>query len=753
MRSHEFPIKKFFRRLFLTNVLLFIIPVILGTLMLQYSSSIIEKYALNSHLSILEQTSSIVEGKLEEIENIAYQIISNPKIQKLRHEDEPLHYTGVWNVLETKKALNYYQLTNNFIFDYFIVYENSELVISPNIAYPLDKFFNEYIKKPGLSGKDLNDYLLTNFNSRAYIYLDNLLVRDIPYDIVTYMRSLPYEINSSGIVAIFLIDALQIEKLLEDIVISDESGVYVLDSNNEVISSNGYLDSNILDEIIHDNNIINELSNIQQKSINGQNILISYTTSKLNGWKYISVMPTHVALKSLDQLRIALFLIIGMMQILGIIFAYRITSSNTKPVKLLINDHNALEEKLKKHLPLLRNSFFDDLLKGEFYNRSEIDMQAKMLDIDIESNFFAVAILRIESKEGIDNKSIMDLKKDQLVIIDLLESVPHTSEIYFHSYDYDKIACLYTHKLESFYNFQTFVSESIERFAIILKNNNYKNIKWYVGGIYDTPLNISFSFTESVKLLDYHHILNSNTSILYHYDIPQNSTLYYFPDDMQKRLVNSTRSGDYENTKLLLNEIFRENIFKRKVSPYMSSMLLNDIWCTLLKLLEQNPFANETFVENIQKIAQEQESKDISDRFDVCLDVYYKTSREFHIHKNSHKISLKEEIVAFIDNNYTNSDLSLILLADKFEMSEVYTSTFFKEQTGENFYSYLQNLRIEEAKKLLEQTNLSIAEISSSVGYSSYNTFSKTFKRMVGMSASDFRILNLDRLDHQDRMR
>ena len=152
-------------------------------------------------------------------------------------------------------------------------------------------------------------------------------------------------------------------------------------------------------------------------------------------------------------------------------------------------------------------------------------------------------------------------------------------------------------------------------------------------------------------------------------------------------------------------------------------------------------------------LVQKQESMEISERFDSCLNAYCKTSLEFDVHKNSHKNSLKEQIVDFIDNNYCNADLSLTLLAGKYDISEVYLSTFFKEQTGENFYTYLQNLRLHEAIKLLEQTSLSVAEISSSVGYSSYNTFSKTFKRVEGMSATDFRLANQNRPDYQGDIR
>ena len=73
------------------------------------------------------------------------------------------------------------------------------------------------------------------------------------------------------------------------------------------------------------------------------------------------------------------------------------------------------------------------------------------------------------------------------------------------------------------------------------------------------------------------------------------------------------------------------------------------------------------------------------------------------------------------------------------DISPYYFSKIFKEATGENFIEYLTNLRIEKAKELLDNTEMSMKEICLEVGYSNPNYFSRIFKKSVGVSPTEYK--------------
>ncbi|MHB8128188.1 MAG: helix-turn-helix domain-containing protein, partial [Mobilitalea sp.] len=73
------------------------------------------------------------------------------------------------------------------------------------------------------------------------------------------------------------------------------------------------------------------------------------------------------------------------------------------------------------------------------------------------------------------------------------------------------------------------------------------------------------------------------------------------------------------------------------------------------------------------------------------------------------------------------------------DISPYYFSKLFKEETGENFIEYLTNIRIEKAKKLLQNRDVSIKNICVDTGYSDPNYFSRIFKKQVGVTPTEYR--------------
>ena len=94
----------------------------------------------------------------------------------------------------------------------------------------------------------------------------------------------------------------------------------------------------------------------------------------------------------------------------------------------------------------------------------------------------------------------------------------------------------------------------------------------------------------------------------------------------------------------------------------------------------------------------------------------------------------KEYIMA----NY-KKDISLDDVSKEVDISPYYFSKIFKEATGENFIEYLTNIRIEKAKELLNDTDMSMKEICVEVGYSNPNYFSRIFKKNVGVSPTEYK--------------
>ena len=100
--------------------------------------------------------------------------------------------------------------------------------------------------------------------------------------------------------------------------------------------------------------------------------------------------------------------------------------------------------------------------------------------------------------------------------------------------------------------------------------------------------------------------------------------------------------------------------------------------------------------------------------------------------------SVTGEVVEFIEKNYMNNIL-LLDVCEKMGYSVPYVSKSFKDKLNMTFSSYLQKVRINNACRLLANTDKKIEEISHLVGYSDTKFFNSIFKKILGSTPREYR--------------
>lgn len=96
------------------------------------------------------------------------------------------------------------------------------------------------------------------------------------------------------------------------------------------------------------------------------------------------------------------------------------------------------------------------------------------------------------------------------------------------------------------------------------------------------------------------------------------------------------------------------------------------------------------------------------------------------------------EIIEYISLHYADT-LTSAELSKKWFLSESYFCRFFKKATGQPPTEYINRIRVDKAAVLLKKTNESITKISSKVGFDDVNYFSRTFKKFMNISPSEYK--------------
>lgn len=126
---------------------------------------------------------------------------------------------------------------------------------------------------------------------------------------------------------------------------------------------------------------------------------------------------------------------------------------------------------------------------------------------------------------------------------------------------------------------------------------------------------------------------------------------------------------------------------------------------------------------------------------DEILDIEFKyiqyySNPKHRIKKEAETISQK--VLNYIDMTFMH-ELNIEIISNKIHVNASHMMRKFKEQTGETISYAINNKRISEACDMLENTNISISDISFMVGYNSVQYFGRIFKKMTGETPSNYK--------------
>jgi two-component system response regulator YesN len=751
-----------FLRLLIPYILFLILPMVVGWIIYNKTIDIMEKEVTANHMNLLEQSKNILERRLDEISSITQQLAADSRIIQFQPIIDPFEGTNTYRVLDTTKSLYNYKLSNNFIFNYYILFKNSELVLTPDAIYQFKDFFENVARYSGQNEASWKKQIFEQFQTRKFLPSQEVMVNNLPYTMLTYIQSLGYPGNPQGAIAV-MIDNKEIQKLFHGLDNSAGSWAYIIDDQGRMISSLT-LDSSPLQVDI--GSLVGSKGVVEQ-TINSNPMMITYIKSTSNGWTYLVGQPTHVVLEKVRYIQKIVFSLTFIFLVLGVFAAYVLAYRNSKPLKNIVNmilekadvhpqhrdaygligdtvsglisNNHLLKVEMEQQVPLLRAAYFQRLLNGEFLSVNDANALLKHVGLDVQGMSYVVAMLHLR---GFDNGYSGDLLEEldvKRVLVKEMLRKKMDYDGFVYDVAEDQIAVLFCCNQTQSDNYKQHIERKLEEVEEEI-NPLLKLIPIYgVGGMYDSLTGVSRSYEQARQALNF-QIWQNNEGILWFDELPNDPNNYYFPSELEVRLMNLAKAGDYAEVQHTLEEIYRENFERRRLSFAVMQLFLYEVWGSIVKLLPQMELEREQVFNHMKTLGSEIHSfEDMRKNYQLIMSTYQWICDSANEHKKSQNVQLIENIIAILQESYMDDDLCLDTVADQLRISKVYLSQFFKEQSGINFSDYLENIRMEQAKILMQATGLTINEISNKVGYSSSNTFCRAFKRIHGVSTTAYK--------------
>lgn len=213
------------------------------------------------------------------------------------------------------------------------------------------------------------------------------------------------------------------------------------------------------------------------------------------------------------------------------------------------------------------------------------------------------------------------------------------------------------------------------------------------------------------------------------------------PIDVSKwaaRVVQEIKGGSEESIELCIREFAQEirdsSVNRNRSIIYIQNLLLTVIGTANL-IKEKEGVIVEEEKAFLNRIYDYEHLKDMAgDVIAICVHI----SKLLGEQRDSYGKKQALMALEYIKENYMNSEVNLNSVCSHLAISTSYFSTLFKSCTGETFIEALTKKRMEEAKKLLENTSMKAYEVAGEVGFSDPHYFSIAFKKATGKTPTEY---------------
>lgn len=748
----------------LSYIFILMVAVITETFVYYFNTNVVEDEINRSNELVIGKIRNDVDGMLTEVERFSVAVATSQNVLSLLTMETPVDDESRYRLYQVGHDLYNYRIFNGYVRNYYINLNNLGIVLSPGVINDQTSFFEQNIK---VKDYKIDQWLEAMKNIKTANYTLMPVHDDITGDkeVVAYTRSIP--ISSMGSPSASLVILLDFNELVGKIENQNDSfnerKLYIIDKDNNIITGQSGAGSDFklnYDKMKGDQGTLNQ-------TYNGKKAVISYTTSHINGWKYVTVTPEKVFWERLRFTRNIMLGGLGFCILFGAFISYFFMRRNYNPLKEVITsfqnklhmkadwNHDeygfiqkalsdtleqkaTISQKLEQQNNALKSNFISALLKGRYMTAPVHEMMTSF-NIAFKNNSFIVMAIYIEN---IDEDFWTEYNEEpsfkyalcRFVITNVVEELANRSFCGHMAEVDDMLACLINLDSSSV-NYKTILIDIITEAKEFIEKNFKINLSFSIGGLHESIEGIPEAFTESVNAMEYIHVMGLDKTIFFDEITNESGSSYYYPVEKEYRLINYIKSANYTAAENIIEEIFSKNFENSSPSLEITRCLMFDLMSTLLKTGSEIKKVEERgFIEKL----------DYDGDLIKCMNYVELKNKILKIIKNicnniSKNIQQTDNNVVdmigkIVTDNFQDANLGIATIADQIGKHPYYASRIFKEQTGEGILEFINRIRITKAKELLLENLWNQEEIAEKVGYTNVRTFQRAFKKQEGTS-------------------
>jgi two-component system response regulator YesN len=517
-----------------------------------------------------------------------------------------------------------------------------------------------------------------------------------------------------------------------------------------------------------------------------QKMLFSYTASNKMNWKFVELTPIETVKRNVAFIKKTVILVLLLMTLILIAVVYLITNKIYNPLVYLMDivkggrflSSNPQEQNNAKNEMDMLTRYLNDVsvsIQEEKDQNKLLKSQVVQTKNIMEKNLFNHLILstgeetdsiieRLRVLDWPNNNYILLLislddyeafqqrwdKKDQALwkycILNISEELINSSHrgiIFEDSLNqWVVIVNLLGIDEANVYNEAKELSEAIRKAV-----QTYIKAFTVTIGIGSYCMDISLlpeSYENAMKAIQYKWLKGKDQTLTYN-ELNQSKNEVYYNVEAEKNIMNTLfYKNDLRSVEVLFDSFIKELKVKNHYNyDHVYQGMLQILVATIRIFHEKGIDSKDIFSsgnqgEGYNILSDFRKKETLSDVEKWILQRFRRISDYLWEQRNGSGNENITSIQEYLLENY-QEEISLSTVAEKFGYSEHGLSKLFKKIIGENFLEYLTRVRVDNAKRLMMESERSINEISQLVGYTNVQTFIRVFKRLENITPGQYK--------------
>ncbi|WP_135557091.1 helix-turn-helix transcriptional regulator [Paenibacillus cymbidii] len=574
-----------------------------------------------------------------------------------------------------------------------------------------------------------------------------------------------YPFQSMEKQAMLMID-IDVDRLLAKITGAGADGISFIDAG---FAASGRYPQAVTDEVgqLAKREATGAESGYSRLRIDGSDtLLLMQKTNYLNGYLVHSLKENELFAAEKLNVRIILFASLCVL-IIGFLIAYGVSGYVAKPLNYIVqvirasfqgkenaaakpgwkdmqaqldrmlSEHKSMNAAYERFLPQMRERFHAMLLGGRIGETNDPAPHAKMLQLTLPAAGFGIAVVENDS---LPQDAAQHMQALRLAINYYLETEwQGEKDVHLAELENNRWCLLmYRHTPAEERACYKSAYEACKKLQDYIDGQLRISLSFAIGMCGGEPAEVSLTVKKLLALLNHRFSLGSGMILNLSDQTNQAESgaakVSIHPEKWDNLLIAGDKQAVEQELAAYLNALAGLGSF-RSIQEHLVGFLYyvsdfidrNGVDRTAIGLADRNLYEELLRLNNQTAVRQ------------WLLALLGNISGQIDIGRHTKENFWIGEIVAFIQTHYANPNLSVAMISDGIHLSPNHIGRLFKIMTGVSPIDYINEYRIEQAKRLLVDSSQKIFEIAEDVGFQTTHYFNKQFKTKVGVTPGDYR--------------